>query len=827
MRLDRKEYDVLPGLLVSPAGVSLIELIIAIAILAIGILGLIAGGQYLHRGIQTSKNVGLATNLAQEKIEHLKNISYPELIVTTSTAQDSCFPDIYYDTGFFPPEEIESGGVTFRRLTRVKKVSESISGGLQSLAWNSPDAGLRQIEVSVVWLEKGECKRLVLRNLANDPNRVKLESSFYGTVSSGTLYGPSLQNVLVEVLQNPSWGGLSGSDGGYFFSVSPGTYTLRASLRGYFPATVSGLAIADDELLKQDFAMRPMSSGTISGVAYVRDHPVISQVMADNTQGSYSAEFVELYNPTTFTWAIASAADVPALKLYYQRSPSYPQVELECDYNVRALESGKYFLFANTTTITLGGVSRAADAVFKPTLLGYPNMIYATGDVGSTAAGLKLVLASTGEKLDAVGWKQSSAMPEVYEGLPVGASSGINHGEQFVRKVSSAGYSSGYGRAYDSDNNYFDFLIYNPALIPPRNSYDSEAPRTGTPASEAVVSADDGLSSPVYSAQNGSFVLPSVATGTWTVDISSGLYTIEVSSVAVHTNLDTPINEVGLRSLTEYGYISGKVTNEYNAPIPNIMISAPGALPAYTDAAGNYVLAVATGPISVSANRGNDNRKYTSSLREDVEICLGVMTSGINFTLSSGGTLTGFVSPNGVDPYPGVAFEARMYGLSYGSVVSDNTGKFTISNLPAGAYDIYAYGPNSEQVSPESVSAVVTAGDTVFSSSFTVNGGFGTVGGSLTAGGKSIGTGVLLVASTVTISGVAPPDVSAALRAGGVKYYQKSSAADGTYAIDLPAGSYNIYAWYTDLSGSNPVTVKKSATAVVTSANRSIVNFVW
>ena len=295
----------------------------------------------------------------------------------------------------------------------------------------------------------------------------------------------------------------------------------------------------------------------------------------------------------------------------------------------------------------------------------------------------------------------------------------------------------------------------------------------------------------------------------------------------MQANLVTALSGVGLLNSTEFGYISGRVTDEFSHGIPDIMVSAPGALPAYTDASGNYLLAVSTGPITVTANPGNSDRNYTSSYLEDVNIVLGEMQPNLNFSLSSGGSLTGFASANGVDPYPGVAFDARTGGLSYGSVVSDSQGRFTISNLPSGTYDVYAYGPNSEQVSPESASVIVTAGESAFVSSFTVSGGFGSIGGALVASGKSIGTGVLIVASTATISGANPPTVHSALRASGVRYYQRSSAADGTFSMDLPAGSYNVYAWYTTFSGSTPNSSKKSATAVMTAAHMTTVNFTW
>jgi len=57
-------------------GFTLLELLLASAIMSIGILGMVASFRYFNVGIQSAKGRSLANNLAQEKIEYLKNRSY-------------------------------------------------------------------------------------------------------------------------------------------------------------------------------------------------------------------------------------------------------------------------------------------------------------------------------------------------------------------------------------------------------------------------------------------------------------------------------------------------------------------------------------------------------------------------------------------------------------------------------------------------------------------------------------------------------------------------------------------------------------------------------
>ena len=76
--------------------VTLVELMIAVAIMYIGILGMVGAFKFFNVGIQSAKTKSLANNIAQERIEYLKNRSYYRVLVTTETASPA-------DTNFNPP----------------------------------------------------------------------------------------------------------------------------------------------------------------------------------------------------------------------------------------------------------------------------------------------------------------------------------------------------------------------------------------------------------------------------------------------------------------------------------------------------------------------------------------------------------------------------------------------------------------------------------------------------------------------------------------------------------------------------------------------------
>src|SRR5205807_2560277 len=103
------------------AGLTLIELMVTTAIVAIGILAMLGSFRYITTSIQRSKGKTLANNLVTEQIEKVKNLQYYSLLVTTSTYSDNRFtPPLLYDTANYPYQTpIIQGGMSFTRGTRI------------------------------------------------------------------------------------------------------------------------------------------------------------------------------------------------------------------------------------------------------------------------------------------------------------------------------------------------------------------------------------------------------------------------------------------------------------------------------------------------------------------------------------------------------------------------------------------------------------------------------------------------------------------------------------------------------------------------------------
>lgn len=78
-----RKLDLNPFLRHGKAGVSLIELMIALSILSVVFISAARFFLSVGKGAVTSKFQTLANNLTQEKIRELKTVSYPRVHVTT------------------------------------------------------------------------------------------------------------------------------------------------------------------------------------------------------------------------------------------------------------------------------------------------------------------------------------------------------------------------------------------------------------------------------------------------------------------------------------------------------------------------------------------------------------------------------------------------------------------------------------------------------------------------------------------------------------------------------------------------------------------------
>ena len=796
-------------------GITLVEVMVAMSILSIGVLGMIGSFTYLNKGLQVTKGRTLANNLAQEKIELLKDRSYYHIIVTTATHTDTTFtPPITYDTHPNGVENISVGGINFERRIYIRKVAENVSGNLTPLAWDHPDTGLKEISVYVLWKEGDEWKKIELANIRQNPDRSYLSAAFKGVVDD-SVTSAMIEGVKIKALENPARADLSGAVGDYSFAIEPGSYTLRASKQGYFTALSDCISIEASQVLTKNFTLTKMSTGTISGSVYKNDHLVISQVVGstvDASNANFDQEYIELYNPTTYFIRIVNGWNTMDinLKMQWHSDVSSTTIMLE-GYAVidTGVQPHGYFLIANTGTVVAAGVTRVADAVYSSA---YPlphDFIKVGGSCDADAVGIAWANDSW---IDIVGWNKNSGIntPEIMEGDAIDqGAGGFDIDEQFVRRTSSGGINPGFGRAYDSNNNNTDFVVKKPFIYPPRNSSDVENAISGASVGGAIAYADDGISNSVVVDSSGNFTLVDVATGSWTVYISSGMNFISSGTFGGTTHGFAASMNVFLTSTTTLGYISGTVTDIFGSPIGGIEVYAGGAQNA-TNLNGGYVLAIEPDTVVVTANYQLSNSQYIEVSSMNVIVTTGQMVKNVDFTLIEGGNIRGrVITISGVDPLPNTPIVAFKSGAAQGDGISDENGYFYMNGISSGTYGIEPQLEAGESSNPSSHTVVLAASGDIFIGTFTVSGAMGYIEGNVLSGGEAIDTGVLIYASTATIA-ANPPMINSSLCSGSIIYYAVSSNFDGTYRLPVRGGyTYNIYAWYTTWSGDTPNTVRK------------------
>ena len=827
-------------------GVTLIELLIAMVILSSVILAYIGIFGNITKSLTFSKARMLASSLAQEKISILKGTLYYRILITKTPAYLTDFsPPVPYDTDYYPPEEILEGGQNFKRYTYVQVVQE-VNGNLQTFPPTTPEIGMKLITVTVVWQQQADSKKVEMRTIATNPDTKMYDASIIGNVRNAQTF-TNIPNATALIAENATWSDMTDNSGNYSIALLNGNYTLEVSAWGYFSAS-RAISIGPNQTITQNFDLSPMSSGTVYGEAWLNDHLVISQVVASTETPSYNQEYVELFNPTTYTWQMAVDEYDPVIGLKYQGPSPAPLEDIHLIYYTKYIPLSSYYLIANTTTITSCGVTKTADAVFMVST----NVIKCREDDSEAAGGVGIYRVSDGSWIDVVGWDWNlgAKSAPIFETDGINQNQGFEKGEQYTRRSRPTGVITGAGRCYDSNNNNIDFVDTRPLIYPPKNSTDSESIGAGVPAIGAMVTANDGLSTIAIAKITGSppvswFNLVTVATGTWTVIISSNSNGLEISSVTVRPNISTGVPNgstnppwqvsgynasILSNELTE-GYISGKVTNVFgNVISPPITVDA-GYLSVQVNSAGYYFVKIATGIYNVTANPGNLDPRYVSSTIDSVEVKIGSVTSGINFILPQGGKVSGFVTRDGINPIPDIVMTAELAnGYIKGESISETNGKFQIINLSTGIYYIKPVLSSKEMSTPAVSTVTVTVGSSVFADTFTISGCLGTISGTVTASGKPIKTGVLIIASTSTIPGT-PPVLNLSMLAA-TPHYASNSYETGTYILEVIGSSttkYNVYAYYVIMSDTGPAIypASQSNITVLPGQDTPGVNFSW
>jgi type II secretory pathway pseudopilin PulG len=840
------------------SGVSLVELMVAMVIMSVGVIGLVSTFTSIQRAVQTAKTKTLASNLAQEKMQILKQKNYYQVLITTDPAYNTDYtPAIAYDGGYFPAETILQGGVSYQRLTYVQVAKED-SGSLVAMPASTPDTGLKLITITTLWTQGGEKKKQTIASVLGNPNTVTANAIFSGTVRSATT-NALISGALVNAAENMGWRDTTNASGVYSIGLSPGSYTLMASAQGYFSSFVAITAAATAGTT-QNFTLVPMSSGTIEGTAWYNPGLVISQVVAaTNTVcadgASHDVEYITLFNPTTAAVNIGATGASTAKTVniaYLDETSTFDRDDagLKLTHVSTYVVSHASYLIANATYFVLGGAWRTADAYYAPTAAPCAMALYCDVIRHDKAGGLELTRASDGAEIDKVGWDDLDNGSPTNEGtsLDLAAVDGLATGSQIVRISSptdtpTLGQLQAYGGAYDSGDNADDFSFRNPIDVAPLGTGTTMPIIAGVPAIGAIISANDGLSDPTtaYNPSHdppiGYFALPSVATGTWMLFISKDGYGLEndtVTIAAAGSVYTFPSSTTFLNVSSTNGFISGKVINVVGGFISPAISVSPGGAGGSQNASvanGRYFLRVTPGTVDVTANPGNANADYVSQLLS-VTVDAGEVVNDLDFVLSQGGRITGFVTRDGINALPGVAVAALdINGYARDQQVSDVNGRFTTVNIATGTYEMTPALDSIETSAPTAAAATVAAGTTVDVGTFTITGALGTITGTVTVGGKPIATGALIVVSPAALSGTPPAPIAlSSATLTGSSYYLASSQEEGTYSVSARGGSYLLYGYYNTISKSGAVTINAidlGAVTVTPGATVTGKNFAW
>ncbi len=830
-------------------GGTLTELMVAVAILSIGVLGLFGAFKFIGRTIFISRASSLATNLGQERIESLKNLSYFALQITTATADIPGFssPNIPYDTANYPPETIQIGGITFTRYTYVAMAQMSGSD-IGTVSFTYPDTGLKQINVHVVWTENNVRKKWSLRNLLENPNVNPLDSTVSGTVT-----GPSgaVARALVVVEQNEDWGATADNSGNFSFAVYHGTYTLRASSAGFNDGVSSSFVASRGATTNVPITLSQVATGYLYGTLWYNNYPVISQIVASTvtevaTGGTADVEYVELYNPTTYAFNVGNTGDGQKTLMFayndedgnyrYDSSWYAPGNDWNMVNVTTYIAPGRYYLIANASSFCIAGQWKNADAYYRSDL-SYPNYI-----LNDKAINIAIYSWNLGQWLDYVGiadnndtiWGEGVIIPDAG-----GANDGLGtpSGKQVVR-ISSPGINvtnlPNYGRAYDSNWNVRDFLYESGSFtgfqIPPKNHADGQhVTLTGKVPSNAYVSASDPnsgstitftsyITSGALQVPYNRFQLHGVSTGTWSATASYLNYIAFIDTLTVTQNVMTGVptatsnpawSGVGLHHFQLYdtsatsGFVKGVVTNESNQPIANITIQGGGATKV-TGSNGVYFMTVSTGTVTVVYNPNNSNANYIQEIKMPSVTAGAVTTQDV--ILRPGGRITGYVT-TGTTPLANQPIAVTLGGSQAGAGVTDAGGNFSIRNVSTGTYTVFPVLESGQDVVPNTLPAVLSSSGTVFVGTFTVNGAFGSISGTVSDASGLITSGALLLASTNSIA-ASPSAIVGSSAPSQVPLYMVSSKADGTYNLPVRGGAtYYLSAYVPVISPSGTVTI--------------------
>jgi len=324
---------------------------------------------------------------------------------------------------------------------------------------------------------------------------------------------------------------------------------------------------------------------------------------------------------------------------------------------------------------------------------------------------------------------------------------------------------------------------------------------------------------------SGNFTTGAVPPGTYYASVSVNGYTPQIynhlsCSSCPQTNgapivvSNQPVTNINFALLANgTGSVTGTVTDGFNGNLPSglsmqLVNGSGGVVATTTTVSGVYTFSnVATGSYYVRTNAPAGGIPYINQLYNGVN-CLsacsiftnvtatvitvtsGATTSGINFTLQRGGSITGTIIaavPNA--PLSNVGAQVfNSAGVSFGTFNTNAAGVYTTTGLPAGTYYVRTANTRTyigqlwQGQSCPQTACIVTSGTPIIVNATAVSG----INFALATGGVISGT-VTDASNASNLQNVAVQIFSSS----GVNLGSVNTDPSGNYTTTgLPAGSY-------------------------------------
>jgi prepilin-type N-terminal cleavage/methylation domain-containing protein len=855
-----------PHLFRSENGFTLIEAIVASVILGVVALTLIQTMGMLSKDTEYSRERTAATGLAQEKLEQLKALDYYSLWVTHWTLPGT--PPWFtvngaeqypYDAYYYTPETIGIGGTTYTRYVFVQEVNDVFSQYQTYLDWSKPDTGLKDIWVYVTWYKPNGVQQLVeLSSLVKNPGQPPLDKLVWGTVTDSVTSQP-LQSVTVSAVTNPLWNTATAADGTYGFYASGSSTNIQGILYGYNTYISTGLTLplTAGTSIQWDFSMTPIATAIVAGYAMYNGSPVISQVCA-KWSGPDDSQFVELYNPTTNTINIDSST----IQLQFvdnNNNVTIPKLSINTNLTggptFYSLSPYHYSLILGPDPGSGGTQTPAPDS--NQADFTYDQSLGIKMD--PTSPNGVILADGGGNPIDSVYWGDNTTNcginnpnnPNPPDPLTINSAYGVSpgciavgppagslsHSHTIIRKAALYSTASdmytdltslllgnawnSYDTIADTTTQTFDFVEAGGPLHTRNSGIFSSTPTWGTVLPYAIIGSTDILSNSIQLSSNWTnysiplgFYSLAVATGSSSLTMigSYGGWVGRIVPITTDLSATTFYYNILATTTMNAGIITGTVWGGARRA-GGVLVQATGGYlggPYQTSSqmggSGRYALIVPEPGVvyNMTANPGYANPRWGI----DSGYALPQPTYTRDFHVTPNAYITGRVTTPGNAGLPNIFITAAGAAANIYTGVTDSSGNYQITVSTTG--NPYTLTPSlltGSISNPATITGVnVTLGQTTSVGTFQISGAYMPITGTATLGGQPIGTGVLVMASTVTISAASPPVIDFSLRNKKPYYYQAFTDQNGNYELDVPGNNtYNVVAWYRTSTGTSTV----------------------